>query len=78
MRVEREAAKIGVTIKSYHSDNGVFSLQEFHAHCQALNQKLTFSDVGAHHQNGIAERAIQTVMNMARANMIHATLHWPK
>lgn len=42
-----------------------------------MKQTITFSGVGAHHQNGIAERAIQTISNMARANMVHATLHWP-
>jgi hypothetical protein len=43
-----------------------------------MNQVLSFSGVGAHHQNGIAERAIQTVTNMARACMFHAQLHWPE
>jgi hypothetical protein len=76
VRVEHEAREVGVT--SYHSVNWVFSSQEFCAHCQALNQKLTFSGVGAHHQNGMAEHAIQMVTNMAHANMIHASLHWPK
>eukprot|EP00804_Cyclotella_cryptica_P001539 CCRYP_003742-RA/>CCRYP_003742-RA protein AED:0.43 eAED:0.73 QI:0/-1/0/1/-1/0/1/0/152 len=33
--------------------------------------------MGAHHQNGVAERAIQTITNVARANMLHATLHCP-
>jgi hypothetical protein len=76
--VEQEAADVGVTIKRYHTDNGVFASREFRNHCAALDQTLSFSGVGAHHQNGIAERAIQTVTNMARACMIHAQLHWPE
>ncbi|KAL7474968.1 hypothetical protein ACHAW6_000907, partial [Cyclotella cf. meneghiniana] len=35
------------------------------------------SGVAAHHQNGVAERAICTITNIARANTLHATLHWP-
>jgi hypothetical protein len=68
--------EVGVTIKGYHSDNGVFSSQEFLTNCQELNQKLTFSSIGAHHPNGIADHDIQMVSNMAQANMIYA-LHWP-
>jgi transposase InsO family protein len=56
----------------------VFASKEFREHCTRLGQELSFSGVGAHHQNGVAERAIQTITNMARANMIHAQLHWPE
>eukprot|EP00804_Cyclotella_cryptica_P015231 CCRYP_000757-RA/>CCRYP_000757-RA protein AED:0.48 eAED:0.43 QI:0/0/0/1/0/0/2/0/342 len=77
MLLESEAADVGITIKQYHSDNGVFSSAEFREHCTCLGQILPFSGVGTHHRNGVAERAIQTVTNMAQANMLHATLHWP-
>eukprot|EP00804_Cyclotella_cryptica_P010321 CCRYP_012254-RA/>CCRYP_012254-RA protein AED:0.10 eAED:0.03 QI:0/0/0/1/1/1/3/0/1268 len=77
MLLESEAADVGVTIRQFHSDNGVFSSTEFCEHCTRLGQTLHFSGVGAHHQNRAAKRAIQTVTNMARANMLHATLHWP-
>jgi hypothetical protein len=30
----------------------------------------------AHHQNGFAERAIQTTSNMARSIILHASMHW--
>ena len=59
--LEREAADVGVSIKGYHTDNGVFSSAAFHSHCSDLGQSLRFSGVGAHHQNGVAERAIQTI-----------------
>ena len=75
--LEREAADVGVRIKKYHADNGVFSSDEFRKHCESLDQQLDFSGVGAKFQNGIAERGIQTVSNMARANMLHATMRWP-
>jgi hypothetical protein len=75
--VEREARDANVKIKKYHLDNGVFSSKEFKDHCTKLGQDLTFSGVGAKFQNGVAERSIGTVSNMARANMVHALLHWP-
>lgn len=75
--MEQEAAEVGVQIKSYHSDNGVFRSDEFKDHCASLGQKTSFSGVGAKFQNGVAERNMQTVCNMARANMLHATLCWP-
>jgi hypothetical protein len=33
--------------------------------------------MGAHHQNGVAERAIQTVTWWARAMLLHSILMWP-
>jgi transposase InsO family protein len=78
MLFEREASEVDVRVKRYHSDNGVFSSDEFKTHCQSRKQKLSFSGVGAKFQNGVAERAIQTVTNMARASMLHATMRWPK
>eukprot|EP00804_Cyclotella_cryptica_P004235 CCRYP_014567-RA/>CCRYP_014567-RA protein AED:0.52 eAED:0.62 QI:0/0/0/1/0/0/2/0/234 len=59
MLLESEAADVGVTIKQYHSDNGVFISAEFREHCTRLGQTLCFSGIGAHHQ------AIQTITNMA-------------
>ena len=35
------------------------------------------SAVGAHHQNGVAERNIQTIMSWALSMMLHQLLHWP-
>ena len=34
--------------------------------------------MGAHHQNGVAERAIQTVSSWAHTMLLHATIHWPE
>ena len=43
----------------------------------ASKQDIRFSGSGAAHQNGVAERGIQTVVNMARTMMLHAALHAP-
>jgi hypothetical protein len=46
---EAEAKRHGVTIKHYHADNGLFRTKPF-------EQDI----VGAHHQNGIAEKRLET------------------
>jgi hypothetical protein len=46
--LEQEAESVGVSIKSYHLDNGVFCAKAFKDHCRSLKQSITFSDVGAH------------------------------
>ena len=40
-------------------------------------QDIMFSRVGAHHQNGIAERGIQSILTMARTLLIHTAIQWP-
>ncbi len=63
-------------VKHYHGDNGIFSAEEFRHDCEEKRQSQSFSGVGAQHQNAHAERAIQTIMYMARTFMVHASLHW--
>ncbi|MGH3624340.1 MAG: hypothetical protein ACRDQ5_21565, partial [Sciscionella sp.] len=75
---ERMAMSSGVFIDNYHSDNGVFSSSEFRRHLESLQQGQTLSGVGAHHQNGVAERAIKTVVTRARTLMLHAAIRWPE
>ena len=38
---------------------------------------MRFSGVGTGHQNGVAERGIKTVVNMARTMLLHAAIHGP-
>jgi hypothetical protein len=77
-RFEREARECGISIKSYRGDNGVFKTKEFEKDLLARNQSIKFSGVGAHHQNGIAERAIRTISECARTMLLHAAIHWPQ
>ena len=74
---EQDAHLHGIKILQYHSDNGVFKSNEFKTSLQLHNQSLTFSGSGAHHQNGVAERGIRTVCDIARTCLLHAALHWP-
>ena len=74
---EQECAKHGISVQSYHTDNGVFTTNELQNDLLSKNQTDTYSGVGAKHMNGCAERSIQTVVNSARAMMIHAHTRWP-
>jgi len=74
---ERYAAACGVQVLHYHADNGVFDSQAWRNHCSDNNQGLTFAAVGAHHQNGRAERRIRELQELARAMLIHASKRWP-
>jgi len=75
---EREMSSMGVTVVNFHTDNGVFTASEFQDELAKMEQGLSLSGVGAHHQNAVAEREIGTVFNMARTMMLHAKLRWPK
>ena len=63
---------------AYHADNGIFKSKKWVENCATNLQALTFAGVGAHHSNGIAERRIQELRNLARTMLIHANKRWPK
>lgn len=65
-----------VTIKNYHADNAPFNSQEFKDDLRLKGQDISFSGVGAHHQNGVAENAIWTVTGWARAMLLHSIFYW--
>jgi hypothetical protein len=71
------AARYNIDIKSIRADNGVYTAKAFHDSCQKHQQKLTFCAVGAHWQNGIAERFIGTITERARTILLHAMHRWP-
>ena len=76
--VKREALEVGVTIKTYHTDNGILKSKKFSKALLEDFQYSNFSDTGAKHQNGVAERAIGTVQSIAPALLLHVHLHWPE
>ena len=55
---EHICATRGVKVKAYHADNGRFAERSFLDDCKKCLQRLTFCGVGAHHQNGVSENAI--------------------
>ena len=75
---EREAMHCGRGVTHYRGDNGVYKSEAFLKDLESRKQTMKFCGVGAHHQNGIAERAIRTVSESARSMLLHAAIHWPE
>ena len=78
LEFESVMANHGITVVQYHTDNGTFTAQEFSKQIDSNYQMMTLSGPGAHHQNAVAERAIGTIISLARTTMLHAKLRWPK
>ena len=75
---ERVCRDYGVIPQTYMSDNGrAFTSRDFVEHLSSYKQVSKFAGVGAHHHNAQAERAIRTIMSIARTMMIHSATHWP-
>ena len=74
---ESHCRDYGVINKEYLTDLGTpFTSADFSDHLSNMQQIVHFAGTAAHHQNGIAERAIRTIMTTARVMMIHAAIHW--
>jgi hypothetical protein len=73
---ERTCREMGVSIRHYHADNGIFTAKLWRNHCIVNNQGLTFAGVGAHHQNGVAENKIRQLQDQAQTMLIHANQRW--
>jgi hypothetical protein len=74
---ERDAALANVTIKKFRADNGIFNSAAWKQTCDVLQQHTDFCGVNAHHQNGIAERQIRTIVDRSRTMLLHAIHKWP-
>ena len=75
---EAYAAQFNVKLKSFRCDNHPFSSQEFLDDLALKEQTVTYCGVGAHHMNGVAERAIRTLVHWTRAIMMNQMLYWPE
>ena len=76
---ENACQDFGVIITKYISDNGTaFTSKDYTNHLAEFHQIQRYAGVGAHHHNGLAERAIRTIMSIARTMMLHAAIHWPE
>ena len=75
---ESLGGEYGIKFKSFHADNAPFQAAEFLEDIELQDQTITFSGVGAHHANGVAERTIKTITTWARTMMMHQLLHWPQ
>ena len=69
--------KNGIKIRRYYSDNGIIKSKAFMKDVDKNYQTIDFCGVDAHHQNGIAERSIRTIIESARTLLLHAHFNWP-
>jgi hypothetical protein len=77
-RFKKGSAQFDVQIKSFRADKAPFSAAKFKNYLENKGQTISFSGVGAHHQNGAAERASKTINYWAQTMMLHTILHWPE
>jgi hypothetical protein len=69
---ESYARSHGVNIKHYHADNGRFIETKWVDDTKDKGQDMSYSGVGAHHQNGRAKIRIRYLQDLARSSLIHA------
>jgi len=77
-KFERFMRSLGIQVKSYRADNGVFATKDFIQNIKLNDQNMTFSSTGSHFQNGVAERAIRLVSEWTRTVLLHVGLQWQK
>ncbi len=76
--LEHYAATCGVEVQHYHADNGISTDKLFSEDVKSSMQRLTLCGIGAHHQNGVVEQAIKSLMLISRTLLLHAQQHWPE
>ena len=77
IKFEKECKEYGVQVKAHHTDNGIFSKEDFMEEIEAEGQRITFSGVGAHHMNGVTKRSMGTTITKSQTMMLHSMLRWP-
>jgi hypothetical protein len=75
---KKYAAEHGVKIQHYHCNNRRFHDNAFQQACHEARQQLTFCGVNAPFKNGIAEQAIQDLLESTQKQLLHARAHWPE
>jgi hypothetical protein len=73
---ERMCLDNGILVQDYLTDSGAFKANKFVKHINETHQLLRLCGTNAHHKNVVAERAIQTIINIARSMILHASMHW--
>jgi Integrase core domain. len=74
---EQYALSRGVTIHAYHADKcGIFRANKWMQDCETNKQRITFTSVHAHHTNGMAEKRIRDLQDLAQGMLLHASTKW--
>jgi hypothetical protein len=73
---ERKCIDTEIFVQDYLTDSGAFKANAFVKHINENHQLIRFCGTNAHHQNGVAERYIHSIINMARSMILHASIHW--
>jgi len=58
---ERSSLHMGVSVNSYHADNGIFKSKRFVHEIMKNSQSIRYSGVGSKWQNGVSEGAISII-----------------
>lgn len=73
--IQQMLAPKGIQPRTLRSDNGgEYTSAEFDTFCQGINVKRELTNRYSSHQNGVAERAIRTITEMALVQLVHAGL----
>jgi hypothetical protein len=73
---ENFARLYGVEISHYHADNGRFIENIWRDDIKEMRQTMSYSGVGAHHENGVVEKRIRDLQDLTRTSLIHAATWW--
>ena len=73
---EAYARSMEVKILRYHADNGRFADNMFINDVEIQGQSISYCGVGAHFQNGRAEKRIRDLREKARIMLLHASSRW--
>ena len=74
---EQHVRHMGVTVKHYNADNGLFADIKFRQAINTAGQTISFCGVNAHFMNGKAEARIRQLQDLGRTCLIHASNRWP-
>jgi hypothetical protein len=74
---EQFARAHDVHVHHYRCDNGIYQSKAFQHEVQENHQRQSFTGIGAHWQNGLAERYIGVLTRKAHIMLLHAMACWP-
>jgi hypothetical protein len=65
----------GIFVQDYLTNSDAFKANSSVKHIHETLQLMKLCGTNAHHKNWVAERTIQTINNMARSMIFHASIH---